>query len=71
MLRHTQPALDSNLLLQIPKLGDGKDPSCSWVSEIWKECGWRRERARVPARGVTSLSPQRLPVQILGEAGNF
>lgn len=34
MPRHAQPALDSILLLQMPKLGDGKDPSCSWVSGI-------------------------------------
>lgn len=50
--RHTRPVLDS-ILLQMPKLGDGKDPSYSWASGIWEECGWRRERSRVPTRGVT------------------
>lgn len=59
MPRHTQPALDSNLLLQMPKLGVGKDPSCSWVSEIWEECGWRRKRAQCPRQRGHSLSPHK------------
>lgn len=41
-LRHIP---DPSGLLQGPKLGDGEEPSCSWVARIWEECGWGKGKA--------------------------